>query len=126
MGKFVAEVTDRSFERDVLRSDRLVLVNYWAEWCVECRMMSQTVDALAEEYAGNVTVANLNVDENPGMAGLHWIRMVPTWILFNAGKEQERIEGVTSKSHLSRTIDKHKLSKVELSNKKSPREILNV
>lgn len=126
MSKFVTEVTDSSFEQDVLRSTRPVLVNYWADWCVECRVMSQIVNALAEEYADSVTVANLNVDESPGAAGSNCIRMIPTLILFNAGKELERIEGVTSKGHLSRTIDKHKASKVAASNNKSPYKILNV
>lgn len=84
--------------------------------------MAQTIDAVADEYIGRATVVNLNVDENPEMARRYGISSIPTVILFNAGRMGERILGVTSKGHLSRTIDKLESSTNDTANKESPQD----
>ena len=107
MSDLVMEVSDNSFETDVLNSDKPVLVDFWAEWCAPCRMLAPTVDAVAEKYAGNARVVKLNVDDNPGVSQRYGIKGIPTLILFKGGKEEERVVGATSKEAISRMIDKH-------------------
>ncbi|MGH9945372.1 MAG: thioredoxin, partial [Pyrinomonadaceae bacterium] len=91
MSNHVTQVSDGSFEQDVLRAEGPVLVDFWAEWCAPCRMMSPTVDAVAEQYAGSARVVKLNVDENPGVSQRYGIKGIPTLILFKGGKEEERV-----------------------------------
>jgi thioredoxin 1 len=107
MSELVAEVTDSSFEKDVLQSDRPVLVDFWAAWCAPCRMLAPTVEAVAEKYSDNARVLKLNVDENPSISQRYGIKGIPTLILFKNGKEEERVVGATSKEAISRMIDKH-------------------
>jgi thioredoxin 1 len=107
MSERVTEVSDSSFELDVLQSDKPVLVDFWAAWCAPCRMLAPTVDAVAEKYAENARVVKLNVDENPAVSQRYGIKGIPTLILFKAGKEEERVVGATSKDAISRMIDKH-------------------
>ena len=107
MGDLVTEVSDSSFEKDVLQSDKPVLVDFWAAWCAPCRMLAPTVDAIAEKYASNARVVKVNVDDNPSISQRYGIKGIPTLILFKAGKEEERVVGATSKEAISRMIDKH-------------------
>jgi thioredoxin 1 len=107
MGEQITEVSDSSFEKDVLQSDKPVLVDFWAAWCAPCRMLSPTVDAIAEKYADNARVVKVNVDDNPSISQRYGIKGIPTLILFKAGKEEERVVGATSKEAISRMIDKH-------------------
>ena len=107
MSEHVSDVSDSSFERDVLQSDKPVLVDFWAAWCAPCRMLAPTVEAVAEKYAGNARVVKLNVDENPNVSQKYGIKGIPTLILFKNGKEEERVVGATSKEAISRMIDKH-------------------
>ena len=107
MSENVNEVSDNSFEKDVLQSDKPVLVDFWAAWCAPCRMIAPTVEAVAEQYAGNASVAKLNVDDNPMVSQRYGIKGIPTLILFKGGKEEERIVGATNKEALTRLIDKH-------------------
>src|ERR671932_390110 len=107
MSEHVREVSDSSFEQDVLQSNAPVLVDFWAEWCAPCRALTPTVDAVAEKYAGNARVVKLNVDENPSISQRYGIKGIPTLILFKGGKEEERVVGATSKEAISRMIDKH-------------------
>ncbi|MEK6333669.1 MAG: thioredoxin domain-containing protein [Acidobacteriota bacterium] len=113
MNDFPITVTDKTFDSEVIESIRPVLVYFWAEWCEECRCMSQTVDAVANDKRASLQVARLNVDENPRMARRCLIRMVPTVILFMDGIERERIEGVTNRVHLTSTIDMHLSVKID-------------
>jgi len=101
-------VSDSSFEQDVLQAGRLVLVDFWAEWCAPCRMIAPTVAAVAEKYAHDAGVVKVNVDDNPSLAQRYGIKGIPTLILFKDGKEQERIVGATSQDTLSRLIEKHR------------------
>lgn len=107
MGAHVINVTDGSFEKDVLQADRPVLVDFWAEWCAPCRMLAPTVDAVAERFASNARVVKVNVDENPGISQRYGIKGIPTLILFKNGAEEERVVGATSKEAISRMIEKH-------------------
>ena len=107
MSEHVNEVSDSSFEKDVLQSDKPVLVDFWAEWCAPCRMLSPTIDAIAEQYGDNAGVVKVNVDENTSTAQRYGIKGIPTLILFSAGKEVERVVGATSKESISRMIEKH-------------------
>jgi thioredoxin 1 len=107
MSEHVKDVSDNNFESDVLKSDRPVLVDFWAQWCAPCRMLAPTVEAVAEKYAGSATVVKLNVDDNPAVSQRYGIKGIPTLILFKNGKEEERVVGATSKEAIARMIDKH-------------------
>lgn len=107
MSERVIEVSDSSFENDVLQSEKLALVDFWAQWCGPCRMLAPTVEAIAEDYVDSVKVVKLNVDDNPGTAGRYGIRGIPTLILFRDGQEVERIVGATSRESIGRIIEKH-------------------
>ena len=107
MSKYVSEVSDSSFESDVLRSDKPVLVDFWADWCAPCRMLTPTIETLAEKYAATARVFKMNIDENPLVLQRYGVRGLPTLILFKNGKEEERAVGMISKEAISRMIDKH-------------------
>lgn len=106
MSEKVRTVSDSSFEKEVLQSEKPVLVDFWAEWCAPCRMLAPTVEAVGEQYAGSADVVKLNVDDNPSTAEAYGIKGIPTLILFSEGKEVERIVGATSKDTISRMIEK--------------------
>jgi thioredoxin 1 len=107
MSEHVKETSDGTFENDVLKSDRPVLVDFWAAWCAPCRMIAPTVEAVAEKYASNATVVKLNVDDNPSVSQRFGIKGIPTLILFKNGKEEERVVGATTEQAISRMLDKH-------------------
>src|SRR3954464_12671736 len=97
MSEFVNEVSDSSFEKDVLGSSKPVLVDFWAQWCTPCRMLAPTVEAVAEQCSATASVVKLNVVDNPSTAQRYGIKGIPTLILFRDGKEVERVVGATSK-----------------------------
>ncbi len=107
MSEYTQDVTDSSFEQVVLQSNRPVLVDFWAEWCGPCRVLAPTVEAVAEQYAGDARVVKLNVDDSPAITQRYGVQGIPTLILFKDGEEKERIIGVVSKEAISRTIDEH-------------------
>ena len=107
MSKLVNDVTDSSFESEVLQSDKPVLVDFWAVWCAPCIALTPTIEALAEKYSGTARVVKINVDENPAVTNRYGIRGMPTLILFKNGTEQERVLGAVSRDALSRMMDKH-------------------
>ncbi|MFZ0962097.1 MAG: thioredoxin [Terriglobia bacterium] len=106
-GTHVLEFSDQKFEEDVLKSSQPVLVDFWATWCAPCRMMSPTVDALAEEYAGRAKVGKVNVDENITVASRYGIRSIPTLLLFNGGQIREQVVGNASKDAIKKLLDKY-------------------
>jgi len=87
MNESVKEVTDNSFEHEVLKSEKPVLVDFWAAWCAPCRMLSPTVEAIAKQYSGSLAVVKLNVDDNPSTAATYGIKGIPTLILFSGGRK---------------------------------------
>ena len=97
--------TDAAWDAEVLQSDKPVLVDFWAEWCGPCRMMSPTIDALADDYSGRVTIGKLNVDENGGAAMRYGVRGIPTLLLFKGGQVVAQKVGATSKTDLQQLID---------------------
>src|SRR5687768_2854119 len=107
MSEKVIVVSDSSFETEVLQSAKPVLVDFWAEWCAPCRMLSPTIDAIAEQFSETAGVVKVNVDDNTATAQRYGIKGIPTLILFSGGKEVERVVGATSKESISRMIQKH-------------------
>ena len=107
MSQYVNDVSDNDFEQQVLKSDKPVLVDFWAAWCAPCRMLAPTVEAVAEKYAGSADVVKLNVDDKPSVSQRYGIKGIPTLMLFKNGKEEERVVGATSKEAISRMIEKH-------------------
>jgi thioredoxin 1 len=100
-------ITDGNFEDTVMKSAQPVLVDFWAEWCGPCRRLAPTVDALATELDGRLTVGKLNVDENPGTAGRFSVRGIPTLLLFKGGEVVESVVGLADKDHLKQVIEPH-------------------
>ena len=99
--------TDATFDKDVLNSDVPVLVDFWAEWCGPCRMMTPTVEAIATDYVGRLKVGKLNVDENGGTAMRYNIRGIPTLLLFKGGRIVEQKVGAVGKTDVQKMIDAH-------------------
>ena len=102
----VLELTDDSFDSDVLQSTVPVLVDFWASWCAPCKAIAPVVDGLADEYDGQVKVAKLNVDENPATPGQFGVRGIPTLILFKDGKVVDQVVGAVPKNQLEGLIKK--------------------
>lgn len=98
-------VTDASFQQDVLNSDLPVLVDLWASWCGPCRMIAPVVEKLAGEYAGQLKVAKLNVDENPRTSGMFQVQSIPTLLMFRGGKLIDRIVGAAPEPMLRSRIE---------------------
>ncbi len=105
MSKNIIYVTDATFDNEVLKSDTPVLVDFWAEWCGPCKMIAPILDEIAEEYAGRVKVAKLNIDENPATPSQYGIRGIPTLMLFKNGNVEATKVGAVSKSQLTAFID---------------------
>ena len=99
--------TDSNFDETVIKAGVPVLVDFWAEWCGPCKRLAPTVEALAGDYAGKVTVGKLNVDDNPNTAFKFQIRGIPTLLLFKGGQVVESVVGLAQKDDLKRVIDKH-------------------
>lgn len=99
-------VTDDEFENAVLKSAQPVLVDFWAAWCGPCQAIGPTVEDLAEEYSGRVTVAKMNVDDNPKTPGKYGIRAIPTLIVFKDGQVAEQITGAVAKAQIVKAIEK--------------------
>jgi thioredoxin 1 len=103
----VQTFTDGNFDQSVLQSGQPVLVDFWAEWCGPCKRLGPTIDQLASEYAGKVTIGKLNVDENPNTAIKFQIRGIPAVMLFKGGEIVESVIGLAPKDEFKKAIDKH-------------------
>jgi thioredoxin 1 len=101
------EVTDASFEQDVIKSDKPVLVDFWAEWCGPCRMIAPSVKQIAEEYDAQLKVAKMDVDDNPAVPGRYGIIGIPTLMLFKGGEVVERITGALPKDRIVAKVLPH-------------------
>jgi thioredoxin 1 len=103
----ILNVTDADFDEQVLKSPLPVLVDFWAAWCVPCRMIAPTVDEVAESHKDKLKVAKMNVDENTKTPGKYGIRGIPTLLLFKAGELKETMVGVQSKDKIIELISRH-------------------
>jgi thioredoxin 1 len=103
----VQTFTDGNFDETVIKSTAPVLVDFWAEWCGPCKRLGPTVEALAADYAGRVTVGKLNVDENQNTAFKFQIRGIPALLLFKGGQVVDTVIGLAQKDDLKKVLDKH-------------------
>ena len=102
----IKHVTDATFDADVLKADKPVLVDYWAEWCGPCKMIAPILDEVASAYQGKLTVAKMNVDENAKTPAKYGIRAIPTLIVFKGGQVVEQITGAVSRSIIENALKK--------------------
>ena len=105
MGKEI-EITENNFEKEVIKSDIPVLVDFWASWCGPCRMVAPAVEDISEEYAGKIKVGKLNVDDNPSLAAKYGVMSIPTLMFFKDGKVADQLIGVQGKAQIKAMIDK--------------------
>jgi thioredoxin 1 len=105
MAEGIVEVTNSTWDTEVLKSQGLVMVDFWAVWCGPCRMIAPTVEELAKEYAGRLKVAKLNTDENPDIASRYKIMGIPTIMFFKDGQRVDQIVGAVPKPQLKAKID---------------------
>jgi thioredoxin len=105
MSDKIKHVSEASFEADVINHAVPVLVDFWAQWCGPCKAMNPLLDEVAEEYAGRLTIAKINVDENKNVLGKYNVRGIPAMILFKDGVECARLVGATSKTRFAAFLD---------------------
>jgi len=101
------QVTENTFEQDVIYNSDPVLVDFWADWCGPCHMIAPVFEELSDDYQGRLRVAKVNVDENPAIQERFGIRSIPTLLLFDEGELKETVVGVQTKSQLIGLIDKY-------------------
>ena len=106
MSEFTIDVNEENFDSVVMNSDKPVLVDFWAEWCGPCKMLTPTIDALAEEYKDTSSIVKINVDDSPAIATKYGIRSIPSILLFNNGDVVEQRVGAVSKDELAGMLDK--------------------
>ncbi len=103
----IINVTDESFDNDVLKASGPVLVDFWAPWCGPCKQIAPILDEVAAEKQGEVTIAKINIDDNPNTPGKYGVRGIPTLMLFKDGNVQGTKVGAVSKAKLIEFIDEH-------------------
>jgi thioredoxin 1 len=101
------EVTDANFESEVLKSEKPVLVDFWAEWCGPCRMIAPIVEEIAREYDGTLKVGKIDVDANPQVSMQFGIRSIPTLLIFKGGRVVDQVIGAVPKRVLTEKLSKH-------------------
>ena len=103
----VTQVSDQDFEAEVLSADRAVLVDFWAEWCVPCHMVSPVVEEIARDHPDRLKAVKLNVDDNPETSRRYGVMSIPTLIVFKEGQEKARVVGARGKEAILREIEPH-------------------
>jgi thioredoxin 1 len=104
MAENIKEISDDSFEKIVLKSDKPVMVDFWAPWCGPCKAIAPTIDALEKEFGDKMTFVKVNVDDNPVSPGKYGVQAIPTLIFFKNGKIADQITGMVAKQKLEETI----------------------
>ena len=99
--------TDKNFQEEVLDSNKVALVDFWAAWCGPCMMLGPVIEELAGEYEGKAVVAKLNVDENPNTAAKYGIRSIPSLLVIKNGQVVDQMLGALPKNQIAKTLDKH-------------------
>ena len=105
MNDKIKVVSDASFDADVISSTQPVLVDFWAEWCGPCKMLTPTINEIADEYSGRAIIGKLNVDDNPSIASDYGIRSIPSLLFFKGGKVENQIMGAVSKSDIEKALN---------------------
>ena len=109
MSDIIPAVSDASFQADVIEASKTqpVVVDFWADWCRPCKMLTPTVEEIAREHAGKVKIVKLNVDENMNVPGKFSIRGIPTLLVFKNGQVVEQIVGAVPKEQITKALDRH-------------------
>jgi thioredoxin 1 len=99
-------LTEANFDQEVVKSQKPVLVDFWAEWCGPCKMIAPILDEVAQEYDGKIVIGKVNIDDQQALAAQYGIRAIPTLLLFKAGAVSEQIVGLRSKRDLKASLDR--------------------
>jgi thioredoxin 1 len=105
MADSALHLTEATFDAELGKHNEVVMVDFWAEWCAPCRAIAPTLDELARESSGAITLAKVNVDENPGLAARYGIRSIPTILLMKEGKVVDQVIGAVPKAQLKKKLD---------------------
>ena len=106
-GNGVLEVTDGSFEQEVLKSEQVVMIDFWAAWCGPCKALAPIVDEVAAHYNGKLKVMKMDVDKNTATPNRYGVRGIPTLLVFKDGVVKEQIVGRVPKETIQKAVDKH-------------------
>ncbi len=107
MAEGILTLTDSDFESKVIKAERPVLVDFWAEWCAPCRALTPIVEDVAKQFSGKIDVAKMNIDEHPEAPGRYAVRAIPTLLVFKGGNVVDQIVGLVSKAKLEQVLAKH-------------------
>jgi len=105
MADTALRLTEATFDAELARHPELVLVDFWAEWCAPCRMVAPVLEELVSESRGTLTLAKVNVDDNPGLAARYGIRSIPTILFVKGGKVLDQVIGLVPKNQLKKKLD---------------------